>query len=413
MRVHLIRLLVVVYIIAASVESQAAPWGTQQPDPDDAARLEREAAERQAEAERLRAEAEVERQAIERLQYDLVAAARARGDNEREALAAEARLSDLAVEETELLAQVEADRDATADVFAALARIERGRPPSIMAHGDNTLDAARAAALLAEVVPALDARAKAALDRLVALQELRARIADQQTALGDAETRLALRRTEIMDLIAERTDRLAATRALADLRAAESARLAARAASLRELIAALEERASAFAPRVRPVRPGPGVEPTPRLKPAPDAIGVVVAPYTPPTGRFADARGALSLPVEGQIVSRFGAAREDGLDEGLVIRGRREGQVTSPFDARIEYAGPFQSYGQLMILAVGDGYHIVLAGLSSISGVQGQTVLAGETIGELSPVGRPPPELYLEIRKDGEPIDPAPWLRGG
>jgi septal ring factor EnvC (AmiA/AmiB activator) len=97
----------------------------------------------------------------------------------------------------------------------------------------------------------------------------------------------------------------------------------------------------------------------------------------------------------------------------VVIRARRQAQVLSPFDARIEYAGSFRGYGRVMILSVGDGHHIVLAGLSAVYGVAGQTVLAGEPIGEMAEEARPSPDLYVEIRKEGQPIDPSPWWRRG
>jgi len=367
MRFALAASLMTLLLSAASVAQDDAP------NPQDAARLESEAAEQRAEAERLEAAALVEQSEIERLQYRLVDAARVRNDSEREALAVDARLVDLSSEEVELLARIDEDRDALADVFAALARIERARPPAFFAHGDNVLEATRAANLLAQVVPELDARAVAALERLQELQLLRGDIAVQQVSLSDSEARLDVRRTEIIALIAQRTDRLAATRALAASRAAQSERLAARAASLRELIEELEQRASAFTPRVRPVTPRDATRPTPRLKPAPDVIGIAQVPYASPTGRFADARGTLGQPVAGRIVSRFRQPREAGPDQGIVIRTRRQAQVTSPFDARIEYTDAFQHYGQLVILNVGDGYYIVLVGLSSVYVVAGQT----------------------------------------
>jgi septal ring factor EnvC (AmiA/AmiB activator) len=83
------------------------------------------------------------------------------------------------------------------------------------------------------------------------------------------------------------------------------------------------------------------------------------------------------------------------------------------------YAGPFRSYGQLLILDVGDGYHVLLAGMARIGVAPGQPVLAGEPVGAmgetrvasaLATSGRNlAPELYVEFRKDGKPVDPSPW----
>jgi murein hydrolase activator len=93
--------------------------------------------------------------------------------------------------------------------------------------------------------------------------------------------------------------------------------------------------------------------------------------------------------------------------------------VTAPVDASVLYAGPFRSYGQLLILNAGDGYHVVLAGMGRITVTQGQAVLAGEPVGAMGEarvasaaskdVGSGRSELYVEFRKDGKPVDPDRW----
>ena len=96
---------------------------------------------------------------------------------------------------------------------------------------------------------------------------------------------------------------------------------------------------------------------------------------------------------------------------------RHGGQVVSPCDGWIVYAGEFRSYGQLLIINAGGGYHILLAGLSQIDVQLGQFVLAGEPVGVMSAAAKSPqakaqdnaPILYIEFRKDQRPIDPDPW----
>jgi septal ring factor EnvC (AmiA/AmiB activator) len=77
------------------------------------------------------------------------------------------------------------------------------------------------------------------------------------------------------------------------------------------------------------------------------------------------------------------------------------------------FAGPFRDYGLLLILAHGDGYHTLLAGMSRLHGAVGQQVLAGEPVGEMGDAGAGPPMLYVELRRGGEPINPTPWLAAG
>jgi septal ring factor EnvC (AmiA/AmiB activator) len=254
-------------------------------------------------------------------------------------------------------------------------------------------------------------RAAEALDRLDALTALRAEIATEQGALDSAETELSTQGAQIAALIAARTRELERLRSDSAERAAAAAALASQARTLRELVAALEARAGDYTPETPGGRPDR--TPTPRLKPARAHVGANPPPFVPQTGRFADARGSLTPPTTGVIVARYGERSGADAREGMVFRTRAGALVISPFDARVEYAGPFRGYGQLLILSVGDDYHLVLAGVGAIYGEAGQTVLAGEPIGEMAEGPDAARELYVEIRKDGQPIDPGPWWRGG
>jgi septal ring factor EnvC (AmiA/AmiB activator) len=139
-----------------------------------------------------------------------------------------------------------------------------------------------------------------------------------------------------------------------------------------------------------------------------------------PAVAFANAKGLLPLPANGRQIRAFGDA--DGLggkSQGMEIATRAGAQVSSPADGWVVYAGPFRSYGQLLIINAGDGYHVLLAGLERIDVQLGQFVLAGEPVAAMAPqrlasvgavdVGVAEPVLYVEFRKDGASIDPAPW----
>ena len=133
---------------------------------------------------------------------------------------------------------------------------------------------------------------------------------------------------------------------------------------------------------------------------------------------FEQARGQLPAPAQGRRVLGYGEKTQfGGQSKGIVIETRAGGQITAPCDGWIVYAGEFRSYGQLLIINAGGGYHMLLAGLSQIDVQPGQFVLAAEPVGTMigankAVAGNGPsnaPVLYVELRRDGKPIDPDPW----
>jgi septal ring factor EnvC (AmiA/AmiB activator) len=134
---------------------------------------------------------------------------------------------------------------------------------------------------------------------------------------------------------------------------------------------------------------------------------------------FADMRGHMHLPVNGVRIREFGGSDGlGGIQKGLSIAARAGGEITAPCDGWVVYAGPFRSYGQLLILNAGGGYHVLLAGMERISVDLGQFVLTGEPVAVMGgpaqvsaavTTGSKQPVLYVEFRKDGAPIDPSPW----
>ncbi|HSK38939.1 MAG TPA: peptidoglycan DD-metalloendopeptidase family protein, partial [Arenibaculum sp.] len=127
-----------------------------------------------------------------------------------------------------------------------------------------------------------------------------------------------------------------------------------------------------------------------------------IRPPSPP-GREA----ATLLPATGKVILRYGEADEFGnASRGLTIATRPGAAVISPFDGSIMFAGPFKGYGQILIVEHADGYHSLIAGLGRIDTRVGQQVLAGEPIGAMATRGDGTPDLYFELRRKGQPINP-------
>jgi septal ring factor EnvC (AmiA/AmiB activator) len=159
------------------------------------------------------------------------------------------------------------------------------------------------------------------------------------------------------------------------------------------------------------LKPPPGVEP---IQPGPEKqTAAKKRDEETVTRSFAKARGTMPFPVTGRLASKYGeasqAAGEAGLmAKGITIQSRSGAQVVAPFDGIVAFAGPFRGYGLLLIIEHSEGYHTLLAGMGHIDAAVGQRVLAGEPVGVMENDGAP--ALYVELRRDGQPINPLPWL---
>lgn len=124
---------------------------------------------------------------------------------------------------------------------------------------------------------------------------------------------------------------------------------------------------------------------------------------------FAKAKGTLPLPARGTVISGYGDQKNGVSSKGLTVATRPQAQVIAPFDGSVAFAGPFRSYGDMIIVEHDNGYLSLLAGLGSIDVEVGQMLLAGEPVG-LMPNDQSA-ELYIEIRKNNQPINPAAWFK--
>jgi murein hydrolase activator len=294
-------------------------------------------------------------------------------------------------------------RAVIAEVLAALQRIGRRPPPALMVRPEDALQSVRTAMLLGGVLPEMRIEAEALIADLTELVRVRKEIAAEVEQSRRDLAALAQDRLRITLLVEERQKKQAETeRALASERE-RAADLGRRAETLQELIAKLEQDSAAAA----------------RSATRPSLAALKDPGRLAPAVAFATAKGVLPLPVNGVKIREFGASdRLGGTEKGLSISTRAGAQVTAPCDGWVVYSGPFRSYGQLLILNAGGGYHVLLAGMERISVDLGQFVLTGEPVAvmgagaqtaALVAVGSGQPVLYVEFRKDGIPVDPGPW----
>ena len=149
------------------------------------------------------------------------------------------------------------------------------------------------------------------------------------------------------------------------------------------------------------------------------AVARDAALLTPPSARVtAEALPPppthLAPPAPGPVAVRFGGRLESGLTaHGLAWRPGAGAVIRSPASAVVAFAGPLAGWGQVVILRTGGGCHMVLSGLGKVSVAPGQSVAAADPVGRMPVNGQSPPELYLEVRMAGAPVDPARFLNGG
>lgn len=391
----------------------------------------------------------------------LIAAAKTERKLGSDIIALEDQLVELEANAETIRASLWERRALLAEVLAALQRMGLNPPPAILVKPDDALASVRSAIVLGAVVPHMRSQTDALLADLRELTDVTTTISEERARLAAARVQQTEEQARLTVLVDEK--RALEARASEDLTAQRErfARLADEAESLQELIMSLEAdlqaaREAAEAARIaaeqaeedaRRARINAEQEAATaqaeveaaaraRLEAAEQAERdarqqlaasrrraeelaaqqLRIAPSQP----FAELRGQLARPAAGRTITAFGD--DDGLGgtaRGETMETSANAIVTAPADGWVLYAGPFRAYGNLLILDAGNGHHLVLAGMDRIEVTQGQFVVGGEPVGIMGQIRlagvtaaaaeNDNPTLYIEFRKDGNPIDPSPW----
>jgi septal ring factor EnvC (AmiA/AmiB activator) len=127
---------------------------------------------------------------------------------------------------------------------------------------------------------------------------------------------------------------------------------------------------------------------------------------------FTQRRGSLMWPVQGKVINSFGEQRQGSVTwDGLRIQSASGTDVRAIHGGRVMYAESLPGQGLLMVLDHGDGYMSLYAHNDMLLHESGEWVQPGDVIARVgNSGGEKEPGLYFEIRKNGEPINPTPWL---
>ncbi len=349
----------------------------------------------------------------EQLSDRLVTVARQLREGEEKAATAATRIKSLQEEKAKISLDLAQRQDVLSEVLAGLQRLEQNPPPALVVRPHDVLAALRSAMLFGTLAPELRQAAGELQDRLARLVETETALQDEKAAQDTVLATLASANADMQRLVEEKRSLAKSLNVDLEGEKKRTLELAAKADSLRDLLKRLaEDEAKAAAAKSKAEAEKLALEQ--RRK----ALAAV------PRANFAELKGQLSYPAGGRIAKRFGD--DTGLGhplDGIVIATGPDATVTSPATGLVEFAGPFRSYGEMVIVNPGKDYLILLIGLSQVAVSPGQPVKAGEPVAKMgeNPVAlalakdltlATTPMLYVEFRKNGEPVDPAPWWAG-
>ena len=296
------------------------------------------------------------------------------------------------IREQAITLELEARREEISRLVAVMVTMERSPETLLLLHPSGAVSTARSGMLLGEVTPSMQARAEALRATLEEVKVLRALQESAREKLAEGLSGVQTARTQLSQAVSDRTD--LPKRFVADP----------------DKILTLMESADtldAFASGLTTLDSGEELPP--------------VAGFTTPTG-------TMPLPVQGSLLRAFNEADAAGIRRpGILVATAPLALVTTPTAATIRYRGPLLDYGNVMILEPTSDRLLVLAGLAQVYGDVGDVLPAGSPVGLMG--GADPKlsaflsnlsegggterteTLYIEVRTDNTPVDPALWFR--
>jgi septal ring factor EnvC (AmiA/AmiB activator) len=333
---------------------------------------------------------------ITRLQAELVTAAEQVQERETELAKLEKTLAALESAEAEKVQALAGRRAEMTALLSIMQRIAAQPREALLLGFQSPMDTVLTAQLLRYAVPPVEAKAQRLQDDLKEIARLRADTNQRRIEIAAITDSLRTARLSIERLVEFKASLRQTTEEEWRQAAERVAALASQANDLRDLLAAMP-------PAPPPVQiPGQDgqIAATFRLEPPDD-----LKP-------FPRQRDGIIPPARGSRIIAFGEPTVDGgFEQGITIETLPEAQVVAPHDGQVVFRGPFRGYGQILIIEHRGGYHTLLAGLGRTDAVVGQWLLAGEPVGITEAPKDSKPQLYLELRRNGRPIDPWPWFQ--
>lgn len=281
---------------------------------------------------------------------------------------------------------------------------------SLLVQPLSPVDIIRSAMILRETVPYLEKNANRIREKLKDIAAKKSKIEQQISEISKQKIVLQAEHERMRELVLRKSKLRNTVEIKSEQTKKNMTKLASQAQDLRDLLGKIEKQRLEKERREAERRRKEEARRKLEEKQSGDLIKSEQAAITNIASGFAKAKGSLALPARGDIITRYGEQKIKGVtSKGITVATRSNAQVIAPFDGSVIFAGPFRGYGNMIIVEHSDGYLSLMSGLGNIDVELGQMLLAGEPVGQMPKQSKA--ELYIEIRKNNQPINPTAWFK--
>lgn len=323
---------------------------------------------------------------LEKTRKRLVKTAKSMQENEQKLQNIDVKTQKLEDEKASLEEKLKQDSIAISKLVTALERIRRVPPQALMVRPEAPLKTAQSAMMLSDIIPVLNEKSQTLKKDLERKEDISNELAREKDKALKSIAELQKEQEEIKELLEKREALYKKTSLDFKSQQIEVQKISRQSRNLKELVSRIDENQ--------------------RRQKTRDSVRQAV--LSAPAIKMPDS-GATRLPISGVIKTRYHDLDKFGAkSEGIRIEGRSNAIVVAPMPGIIRFAGPFKNYDNMIIIEHPDGYHSLVAGLSQVNTLVGQTVSAGEPLGTLkSTTNGSKPALYYELRYNGRAVNPA------
>lgn len=399
------------FILSAAVLSLDLTAAEAAPVSKDALKkVEQEVLQQSIEHKKLQAQAIQINLELSTVSREMIKAAKQIQNNEEKLSKMEKQLALLEKDLSETQDGFNKEDDNLIKTLTALQSLALKPTESLLVQPLSPVDIIRSAMILRETVPYLEKNADRIREKLKDIAAKKNKIERQISEISKQKIVLQAEHERMRGLVLRKSQLRNTVEIKSEQTKKNMDKLASQAQDLRDLLGKIEKQRLEKERREAERRRKEEARRKLEEKQSGDLIKSEQAAITNIASGFAKAKGNLPLPARGDIITRYGEQKIKGVtSKGITVATRGNAQVIAPFDGSVIFAGPFRGYGNMIIVEHSDGYLSLMSGLGNIDVELGQMLLAGEPVGQMPEQNKA--ELYIEIRKNNQPINPTAWFK--